>query len=196
MSMLVKKPRLLVDVDGVVADLMGGFQVWLGKEHSEYLDIELITRFRLPKSPGLVGLNERVNLDDALTRYLATPNVYQDFVDPIPGSIEALATLREVVDPIFITATLKEAPESFTSKFCWLKWHFGDVPVISCPSGLKHHFSARWAVDDRYDTCTRYNTVGTKGLVFGQPWSEAPSNHETYDWDGITELVLSSMEGM
>lgn len=187
----MNKLRGLIDVDGVCADLMAGFKRWLHETFGENLDISKITRFHLPTSPELKDLHERVNLDECLDRFLGEKDVYQRYVSPVPGAVAALASLRELIDPVFVTATLKNAPESYASKFLWCRDVFGDVPMIACPSHLKFEIKGTFGVDDRADTCGRWIDCGVKAFLFKQPWNEAPQWMEAHDWPMIVDSVES-----
>jgi len=183
--------RLLVDVDGVVADLMGGFDRFIRAKHGLELRPREITTFHIPRSPAHRELDERICLDTNLAEFLALPDVYQDYVDPIPGARSALAAIRDAGHEVgFVTATLHDSPESYASKYRWLDKHFGRVPVISCPSGQKHWFVADYGTDDRWDTCERWAAAGVKPLLFRQPWNEAPPGTPSHDWAGICEILL------
>lgn len=182
------KVRMLIDVDGVVGDLMGGFIRYLADEHI-HITRDLITRHKIHKSPGLSSICKIYDLDGALTRFLQIKDVYQRFVTPLPRSVQAIESLREIVEPIFVTAVLKTAPSSYESKFLWCREHFGDVPFYAVPSTDKHSVAGVFAVDDRYDICERYERSGKKTFLYGQPWNEAPPAVQAYGWPGIVECV-------
>lgn len=188
--------RLGVDVDGVVADLMGGFEDFIWAEFGLRLRPEEITRFHIAKSPAHRELHEKVDLDRQLARFLAVPDVYEMFVSPIPGAVEAVARLAE--DPhlelVFITATLHESPGSYAAKYRWLDHHFPRVPVISCPSGNKHWFDLDAGIDDRFDTCQRWERSGVTPLLFRQPWNEAPEDFPSYDWEGVLRAIERELQ--
>jgi 5'(3')-deoxyribonucleotidase len=182
--------RVLVDVDGVVADLMGGFEQFIRGKYSLELRPREITTFHIAKSPTHVGLHERIDLDSNLEEFLALPSVYQDFVHPVPGAVEAIPRLTAAGHEVgFVTATLHESPESYASKYRWLTRYFGRMPVISCPSGQKHWFAADYGIDDRGDTCERWRSAGVRALLFRQPWNEAPEGTPSYDWTQILDIL-------
>jgi len=183
--------RLLIDVDGVVADLMGGFELFIRNKYCLELRPREITTFHIANSPAHRGLHERIDLDRNLEEFLALGDVYQLYVDPVPGAEDAIRRLqqRPDIEFAFVTATLHESPESYASKYRWLTKRFGRAPVISCPSGQKHWFDADYGIDDRYDTCQRWSQAGVTPLVFRQPWNEAPEGVRSYDWEEILRVV-------
>lgn len=184
-----KRIKMLVDVDGVVADLMLGFSRWLDERHGEHLDVSKITCFNIPRSPALRKLHDRVDLDRCLDSFLGTDNVYETYVTPVSGAVEALKSLSELVEPVFVTATLKNAPQSYVSKFRWCRERFGDLPMIACPSQLKMMVRGVIGIDDRWDTCERWRGQSMFALLFRAPWNEAPSNEKSHDWPEIIDAV-------
>jgi len=179
------KPIVLCDVDGVVADLMGGFIDYIAEEYGYIFSIQDITKYHVSESPALHKIHESLDLEKRLEEFLALPYVYQDYVNPVLMSVDMVNRMRSKYDVIFITATMKQAPESYVSKFNWCHSHFPDVPMISCPADLKHLFNSAFIIDDRYDTCKRFEDTGCDPFMFQQPWNEAPHDYPAYDWDRI-----------
>lgn len=183
--------RVLIDVDGVVADLMGGFEHFIQMEHGLELRPREITTFHIARSPAHATLDAKLDLDRQLADFLALPNCY-DHVDVIEGAAEAIDTfLENGFEMAFITATLKESPESYAPKFRWLTKNFFGIPVISCPSEQKCWFQADYGIDDRYDTCQRWLKSGVTPLLFRQPWNEAPFTARRFNWSEITDELCS-----
>jgi 5'(3')-deoxyribonucleotidase len=190
------KPVFLVDVDGVVADLMGGFKLWLEERGMHGLEREKISKFHIPKSPELQAMHAAYDLDLQLDRFLGQPDIYQTHVSPIPGAKAALKVLAECCEIVFVTATLKKAPESYVSKFNWCRDTFGDIPMIACPSHHKFLVQGTWAVDDRYDTCQRYGKMRTIPFLFDQPWNEAPATERRHNWMTIVDEITRDLSGV
>lgn len=183
--------RVLVDVDGVVADLMGGFELFIRDRFRLELRPREITTFKIVNSPAHQQLHGQVDLNRQLADFLALPNVYHDYVDLVPGAQAGILELIDAgVEVAFVTATLHESPESYASKYRWLTKRFGRMPVISCPAEQKHWFTADYGVDDRADTCDRWRDAGIRPLLFRQPWNEAAEGTRTYDWEEICAALV------
>lgn len=182
--------KILVDVDGVVADLMGGMSRYVKERYSLNFDVSKITHFHIDKSPDLAELHAEINLTRVLENFLAVHDVYERYVDPIPGAVNVIKKLAKYNDVIFVTATLDESPQSYVSKFRWLRDIFGTIPMISCPSKYKCFVRGDVGIDDRYDTCKSWDDNGTRGMLFRQSWNEAPSEYPSYDWSDIEEELL------
>lgn len=181
--------RVLIDVDGVVADLIGGFEFFIRERFAKELRPREITTFNITRSPAQQSLHVEIDLDRQLADFLTLPGCY-DSVHPIEGAEHAIRMLiRWGFELVFVTATLEDAPESYASKFRWLRRHFPKLPVISCPSGQKHWFNAEYGIDDRYDTCQRWSSAGVKPLLFRQPWNEAPLGTDSFDWSEILDFL-------
>lgn len=177
--------RYLVDVDGVVADLMGGFACFIRDRFDMELRPNEITTFDLTRSPAHYELNRCIDLDIQLKNFLAEPDCY-DFVPVIAG---AQAGITELIcrghQVAFVTATMRASPESYTPKFRWLAKHFHGVPMISCPAEQKWWIKTDFGIDDRFDTCDRWERAGATSILFRQPWNEAPPGTRSYDWKEI-----------
>ena len=203
------KPTLLSDVDGVVADLMRGFAIWLDEDYNVQIDPADITKSHVAECELLCEQNEQLlrifpetceggdgGIQGALSHFLETDDVYRRYVGLVPEAKEALAVLQGYVDIIFVTANMTRVPKSYVSKYWWLKKHFPNIPIITSPSGLKHMVRGEFAVDDRYDICQRWQTAGVRSFLFSQPWSEAPDGSMKYDWSRIVADVILSLELM
>lgn len=180
--------RILIDVDGVVADLMKGFDLWMRARHGVSLGVENMVTHRISLSPNHRELHAALDLDIMLRDFLSTPNVYQDWVEPIDHACTAITTLRAKGHELgFVTATLHSAPSSYGSKLRWLNDTFGRIPMLCVQSGEKHWVSGDYAIDDRYDTCERWRASGVTPLLFRQTWNEAPPGTKAYDWKEILD---------
>jgi hypothetical protein len=200
----VVRKKLLCDVDGVVADLMGGMSSWLelcGFPPVDPRDITLFDIRKAARQPELIRLDDELRSDEfgwpepdgdggingAFMTFMR--GEAYDYVKPIAGAIEGIAELQEHYDVRFCTALMEAAPEHVPSKMAWMKRHFPTVPYFTAPSKLKMEIKGDLGIDDRYDTCMRWEEVGTKSFLFGQAWNEAPDGHPRYDWSTIVRAI-------
>ncbi len=198
--------RVLSDVDGVVADLIGGgFARFLDEELAVCLPInEVIYHNDMGRSPGLREIDDSLRLrwpepgpdgglGGAFKTFMKDRDVYGKWVTPIEGAVDGIAEIRRHVDLGFVTALMKSARDHFRSKMEWIERYFPGIPIITCPSELKCWVSGDYAIDDRYDTCSRWEKNWKSGLkramLFRQPWNEAPVDHPRYDWPGIVRTL-------
>jgi 5'(3')-deoxyribonucleotidase len=187
---LSHRRQWLIDVDGVVADLMSGFEVFFLERHGTVLRHWESDRHRIARSTAHRELHERFDLDRQLTDYLSIPDVYQRYIPPISGSQRVITRMIELDDDVrFVTAILHKAPSSFASKLEWFEEHFPGIPMMTADSHSKHWVVGDYAIDDRFDTCSRWEASGTKALLFQQPWNEAPEGTPRYRWEDIAHVV-------
>jgi 5'(3')-deoxyribonucleotidase len=199
------KPSLLCDVDGCTADLVGGMSKWLHHQFGFQFDPgEVIYHDRMGRSPKLLDLNEELarwfpgdgdgdnrGFGGAFTCFMRDPNVYTRWIDPVVGSVDAIAHIRQRYDVVFVTALMKGARDHFRSKMEWIERWFPEVPIMTSPSGQKFRVRGTFAVDDRYDTCDRWNRNGTPALLFKQSWNEIPPGVVVtrHDWASIVGVM-------
>lgn len=182
----MSKLTVACDVDGVVADLIGGFLRFVREKTERDLDINKIDCYNIEKS-NLSKENEDLNIAELFDQFYSDQYVYQFYVEPVDNSIRVLENLSKDYDIIFLTATPSKSPQSFISKTKWLDNYFGGIKVISCPAEYKHFFDTDYIIDDRPDTCMSFHNKETSldALLFRQPWSI--NYGKTYDWNEIEE---------
>ncbi len=166
--------RLLVDVDGVVLDLMGGFSRYLFMGGDDPMkgvpaaarpfDRSEVTRHKLGRCPGLEGHWP------AFVEFMRSEDPYR-WTLPHRDAIDSLGRIAERHEVVFTTATMSQAPTSYASKFERLRDLGMPYEVCSIPSELKRHFRGDIGIDDRADICLGYVAAGTPSICFVRPWS-------------------------
>ncbi len=203
----MKRKTVLCDVDGVVADLMGGFSRWFhvatfGKfPNFDPRTVPLFDIRRAARTPEHVDLDDALRKDvwwpyrdgdgginGAFMEYMSLDSTY-DNVPLIEGALQGIARLSEGFDVLFVTAVMDAAPTHIPSKFRWLKRHFPSIPIFTSPSKLKMQIKGEFGIDDRYDTCVRWTEAGTRSFLFKQTWNEAPDGYQSYDWTNLVEAI-------
>lgn len=202
----MRRQRLALDVDGVVANLIGGMRKFTVKEFGvDFAVSDIVYHDRMGRSPRLSEVHETLKrwfpetadaeyygFGGAFRCFMKDRDVYGQWVDPIEGSVDAVSALREEYDIAFVTALMKSARDHFRSKMEWIERWFPGIPIITSPSAQKCWVQADHAVDDRYDTCFRWWERGTNAMLFRQSWNEIPSHSPcaTWDWAQIKERLL------
>lgn len=192
---------LLCDVDGVVADLVGGLRKWINHQHD--LDFEptnIIYHHGMGRGSAMENIDETLRywypegFGGAFTCFMRDPDVYMRWVDPVPGAVDAIAGIRKTHKVVFVTALMKSARDHFRSKMEWIERWFPGLPIITCPTEEKHMVKGTYAVDDRYETCSRWLASGNveKVFLFDQSWNEIPD--DASEWAGVTwEDILEAI---
>ena len=162
------KPRVGVDVDGVLADLLTPlFQhmnAMLGTayvpDHMKDWDVaELIPEARRDEFWQTFGRDVRVH----------------DALQPCPGAIEGMSLLGEVADVYIVTAYLHSAPTWVHDRDKWLSDRFGISDKKIVHTHAKYTFFGKALVDDKPSTVeawSREHSRGT-GVLWDQPYNRA-----------------------
>ncbi len=173
--------RILVDVDGVVADLM---PEWLRLYNEEWVDNLLpkdITGWDIAQF-----VKEKCGKD--VYKYLDTPFLY-DYVSPVDGAISSIHWLRQHgYDVRFVTSGVRE------SKIHWLGQqgllldeHYlssRDVIVAHDKSVIK----ADIMIDDNISNCNGFSGVS---ILFAQPWNTSPQtgHYRADNWPDVIQYL-------
>ncbi|XP_058013513.1 5'(3')-deoxyribonucleotidase, mitochondrial isoform X2 [Ahaetulla prasina] len=116
--------RVLVDMDGVLADFEGGF---LKKYRARYPDLPYIT---LDERRGFWVSEQYGKLQPELSEKAISIWESKNFfmeLDPLPGAVEALKEMAELeATEVFIcTSPIKKYRYCPYEKFAWIEKHFG-----------------------------------------------------------------------
>src|SRR6478609_7631830 len=104
--------EFLCDVDGVVANLVGGMKKCVKEYFGFDFEVnEVVYHNKMGRSPLLADLNEELaryfpgdadgdnrGFGGAFTWFMRDPNVYMKWIDPIDGSVEAISKIRQEYD--------------------------------------------------------------------------------------------------
>lgn len=212
-----KRCRVAIDVDGPCAAMVEAFLKWFHDERRPWygrLPYEVkreMIKFHndMGGSPQVVTINELMKewypgtgpdsaFGSAFVEFMRHPTVYSDFVRPTEGSQEAIRILKSRCDCLFVTALMKRANQHVPDKLNWIGNNFPGVSIATVPSEYKCWVHPRFGIDDRYDTCNRWNDEdcwrGTIGLLFECPWSEQPAGVIGYDWEGIVRYIEEELD--
>ncbi len=181
--------RVLLDVDGVLADFIGGALKLINSQWgTEYLP-EQVTQFDFAASLGMT--KERAA--EAKRLISAAPHLART-LDVYPGAIEGVRQLREVADIYIVTSPWNSNPTWTHDRERWLKEHF-DIPhshVIH--TSAKHVCGGDFLVDDRTETLPQWEAANPNGVTV--QWEtlhnrldDCVFDFATNDWDALLELV-------
>jgi 5'(3')-deoxyribonucleotidase len=125
------KPFLLLDVDGVLLDWLGGFEQYLLKQapelHRDFSDLHDAQNLE-----QLLGMSTN-QMEDWINQFHHAPEF--EFLSPLPGAQAALRTLAPWVTMVCITASGR-SPDSERMRKANLKEVFGDVfEEVWCTDG-------------------------------------------------------------
>ena len=171
------KKRLIVDMDGVLADIYPQYIRLEREETGKKIDLA----DTWGKSEEEAFPNSRKHLN--MRGFFRTSPV-------IEGAVEALKLLGECYE-IFIVSSATQFPNSLEEKYYWLKEHFPFISwqqLVLC--GTKKLIKGDIMIDDHFKNLDVFEG---RSLLFTQPhnFGENDHSHERVDgWSEICGLLL------
>ena len=171
------KQRLLVDMDGVLADIYAQLIEF------EYQDLGIRQSYE-----KMNGTSEVNTFKNAL-EYIFSDGFFRN-LPVMEGSIEVMRQLNEQYE-LFIVSAAMEFPKSLTDKFYWLEEHFPFLhwkQIVMC--GSKTAVKGDIMIDDHFKNLDYFNG---KTLLFSQPHniSGNTKNHTRVDsWSDVAKILL------
>lgn len=172
-------PRLVVDMDEVIADPISKF---IALYHRDY-GIEIPTGLE-PGKEIYQLVPEHINTK--WHEYINEPGFFRD-LPVIPGSQETLKTLQKKFD-VYIVSAAMEFPNSLIDKYNWLKEHFDFIHwknIIFCGDKI---VDAEVMIDDRIKNFSAFK--GRK-LLFTSPHNLLVTEYERVNtWEEVAQKLL------
>ena len=171
------KKRLLVDMDGVLADI-----------YQQAINFEYAESGRLIKIKDLEGEDEIVAFPNA-AKHVRQQGFFRT-APVIPNAFDVMQLLSKVYD-IFIVSAAMEFPNSLEEKYYWLEEHFPFIPwnnIVLC--GSKTVVQGDILIDDHYKNLDPFEN---RTLLFTQPHniSRNDNGHERVNnWLEVKDLLL------
>ena len=180
--------KILIDMDGIVADLLGKWLRVYNEEHGTDLHRDHVHVF---------DMNEAFPGHSKLVSIIFRDGFFDD-LEVIPGSQEGVEKLREAGHTIrFATSVCSE--DSARAKLVWLKKHF-DVSskhVHLCEE--KWEISGHVLIDDKPETIVRWRETERLALGLEYPYNRHLKRTErkghlysdiARDWPHLLEFLL------
>lgn len=183
--------RLLLDVDGVVADFI---ELYLGLANTTlnrtYTRADAEKGWRVDKSLGLTRKEK-----DMVESKLSDPGRALE-LQVLPGAVDAVRELSTLVDIYFVTSPWYSSPTWMHDRSNWLKEHFGSVGKQVIHTKHKHVCVGDYFVDDKIENVNKWaaHHEDKMSILWGQPWNMSTHNSaELYrsccDVSGWAELM-------
>jgi 5'(3')-deoxyribonucleotidase len=175
-----QRPRIGIDMDGVIADALPKHLALYNAEFHARLTLEDLYGRQLR---DVVHADHRARLEE----YLAA----EDFFADLPVIADSVAVIRELIDryEVFITSAAMDVPMSFDAKFAWLGRHFPFIPsthIVFC--GDKSVIAAEYLIDDEPRHFARF---GGEGILFTAPQNRLVTGYRRVDsWADVRRLFL------
>lgn len=190
------RPRVLLDVDGVLGDFVS---VWLDtiRRHCALrIEPREVTGWDL-----FEVLAHRFPDDFTLSRakdacYTAAKSEgFHDELQPYDGAQDGVARLARVAD-VYVVTSPWHGPWWCYERDGWLGEHFGIQRSHIVHTNAKHLCAGDVFVDDRPENVSAWHEAhpASAAALWSQPWNQAhampPSVVRAASWDVVEQLVL------
>lgn len=182
------KVRLLLDVDGVLADYTQTYLAAVVAAGVRFIPSQWVpSQWDLSKELKLTAAeNARV---DAL---MNMPGVAQR-IAPLPGAIDAVKRMAKKAEVYFVTAPIPTSPTWVYDRAQWLLKHFGEELGSRIVSTVhKGVVSGTFLVDDKIENCREWEEENPMGIVLRWcPAGMAPASGmiNVNDWSVVARFV-------
>lgn len=171
--------RIAVDMDDVLADPLSKHLEVFNRRYNENLSVQDLQ--------GTYLTELRPHLQEEIMNILNEPNFFRE-LKVMEGSQEVLKELSQHYD-IFIVTAAMEIPTSFTSKYEWLKEHFGFLNqhnFVFC--GDKSIVDADYLIDDNSKHFRRFKG---KGILYTSPYNGSVTDYlRVNNWNEIRDYFI------
>lgn len=185
---IARQPLVLLDVDGVLADFIGGVLDVVYEVTDKQRQREEIDQFDFCKALGLTAGERR--------EVMATIGYRRKFCArllPFPGAFDGIERLADLA-AIHVVTSPWNSNETWThEREWWLNHHFAIPHSHVTHTSAKHLIAGDWLVDDKTETCERWQAAHPSGVAV--QWI-TPHNRKdgwtgraTNSWDELCRWV-------
>ncbi len=178
------KPRVLLDVDGVVGDFAAEFIKELYNEFGIRKTAADNTSWDFGKSFGLTKGQEQ-QVFRAMDGAAAT-------MKPYPKAVEGVKKLATISDVFFCTSPVKSAPRWCYDRTQWLIDLFGPAQARRVAyTSEKYIVDGHFLVDDKPQNLELWHEEGfhRTPILWDQPWNQDSKLPRMSDWGKLFEVV-------
>jgi 5'(3')-deoxyribonucleotidase len=174
--------RIAIDMDDVLADTLAEHIIRYNRDHDE-----AVTKADLAGK----WMWEIVSTDrqERLEGYLRSEDFFEN-LEVMADSQRVVKALAQQYE-VFIATAAMEFPNSFSSKFRWLRRHFPYLPpthFVFC--GDKGILNADYLIDDQPRQLRRFSG---EGILFTAPHNLNVNGYRRVDnWQQVEQLFLST----
>jgi 5'-nucleotidase len=180
--------RILVDMDGVIADLEGGFlKIWRAQyPEKHFIPSEQRTTFYMADQyPD--------DIKDLVHQIHVMPSFFRS-LEPIEGSLKALNEMKEMGHEVFICSSpLSRFNNCVLEKYEWVDSYLGKEwvkAIILCKD--KTVIKGDILIDDR-PNITGCDVPSWEHVLYDQPYNRAVSNKRRLSWDNWKSVLVPSI---
>ncbi len=178
--------RILVDMDGVLADFENGFLKNWQEKYPDQTFIPLAER-----NIFYVSDQYPETVRSLVFSVLCAPEFFRS-LEPIPGSLEALKEMKRLGHEVFIcTSPLGEYQHCVLEKFEWVDEHLGPGWVSKIIlTNDKTIVSADILIDDRPDI-QGVAIPNWEHILYDQPYNRSGTTRRRLTWQNWQSVLLA-----
>lgn len=183
-----EKIRVLLDVDGVIADYAA--------LHVHAVIAAGVRNIPAEWRPSQWDINKELRLTGSETarvqRLIAAPHVATTLA-PFPGAVEAVKRIAAMSDVYFVTTPTPDSPTWGFDRTEWLKEKFGkELGEKVVLTAHKYLIPAAYLVDDKVENCRTWEAwnpgcIALRWCVVGMPLEKDLIN--VTDWASVERFV-------
>ncbi len=185
-----KKPRVGVDVDGVLADLATPLLALMNSLYGTNHKPDSMERW------DIEHLIPEGEVADFWAR-VGTPGFVHDQMQPYPGAVDGVRALSEIADVYVVTSYLHDAPTWVHERDAWIDRHFGIPRHKMVHTKAKYTFTGRMLIDDKPQNIEEWSVEHPRGcpVLWAQPYNNpfvyqpSPDVIRTKSWRRVLKLV-------
>jgi len=182
----MKKPKLLIDMDGVIVNLI---DPWLSR-----INQDQGTNYTKNDIKG--GIMESTGIPEEVC---CTYFYEKDFwlsLPPQDDVMEYLPKLDELFDIIIVTKAHFASPYCSHEKYMWMIKHFGK-PFKMVQTKYKSYVRGAIIIDDMGDNLKRCHERGKTTICYAQPWNvDVDFGYKANSWKEIYQILLDHLENI
>jgi 5'-nucleotidase len=174
---------LLIDMDGVLADTLNGFNKRLSELYPQIPLIlyENLNEFYLE---NCYPKEYRKNIESIWK----SKNLFLD-LSPMPGAIEAIDKLRKISDICICSSPFEENPTGVQDKWDWIIKYFGkSYTKRLILTRDKTRVSGDYLIDDK-PVITGSKNPSWEHILYSHPWNKN-INKKRLTWQNWQEVLL------
>ena len=188
----MKKPRLLLDVDGILADFAGSAARLMSKVVGRTITTDEIVNWEVTDVIDEHYLKDLCKEEMKLPGFCASIEAYEH-------SIKSVEVLQKISEVFFVTAPMHKSVAWMPERVAWLEKVFLVDPKDIIFAYKKHVVSGDIILDDHPDNVRSWldsHPTGT-GLLWERPYNIGlrPELQRVKSWDEVLNVVRSKCNG-